>query len=408
MSRSDYLFNEGYLSAAFEGKRRELDQAAQQVPPAHALASSVDELAGELIDRYRIEPLDLDWDQMSVSVDDTRVDVSHDPMRMVFDRGGPFFIPGTTVTYHVPFRGERDLFKFQPSTFTLNPPRAQVARDELQIAETRPADATGGLREELDRTAASIKSYVATVRSDVERFNAELEQSARGAAERRRAKVLADRELVASFGLPVKRRDDAAPTYATPAIRRAVSPERKSGRAPGPAEPVLPAEEYEHILDVLQKMTHVLERSPKAFATMDEESLRQHFLVQLNGQYEGNATGETFNYEGKTDILVRDRDRNLFIGECKFWKGAQHLCETIDQILGYASWRDTKTAILIFNRNRDLTKVLAQISPAVRSHPSFVREITYGGETDFRFVLHHRDDNERELTLTVLVFDIPA
>jgi hypothetical protein len=141
---------------------------------------------------------------------------------------------------------------------------------------------------------------------------------------------------------------------------------------------------------------------------MDEESLRQHFLVQLNGQYEGNATGETFNYEGKTDILVRDRDRNLFIGECKFWKGAQHLCETIDQILGYASWRDTKTAILIFNRNRDLTKVLAQISPAVRSHPSFVREITYGGETDFRFVLHHRDDNERELTLTVLVFDIPA
>jgi len=408
MSRGDYLFNEGYLSAAFEGRRRELEQAAQQIPSAHALAASVEELAGELIDRYRIEPLDLDWDQMSVSVEDTRVDISGDPRRLVFDRGGPFLVPGTTITYHVPFRGESDLFKFQPSTFTLNPPRAQVAGHELRIAETRPADATEGLREELDRTASSIKSYVTTVRSDVERFNKELEQSARGAAERRRAKVLADRELVASFGLPVKRREDAAPTYATPAVRRAVPRESTSAKAPSSAEPVLPAEEYEHILEVLRTMTHVLERSPKAFATMDEESLRQHFLVQLNGQYEGNATGETFNYEGKTDILVRDRDRNLFIGECKFWRGAQHLMETIDQILGYASWRDTKTAILLFNRNRELTKVLAQISPTVRSHPSFVREVAYGGETDFRFVLHHRDDSERELTLTVLVFDIPA
>ena len=79
MSRGDYLFNEGYLSAAFEGRRRELEQAAQQIPSTHALAASVEELAGELIDRYRIEPLDLDWDQMSVSVDDTRVDISGDP-----------------------------------------------------------------------------------------------------------------------------------------------------------------------------------------------------------------------------------------------------------------------------------------------------------------------------------------
>jgi len=44
----------------------------------------------------------------------------------------------------------------------------------------------------------------------------------------------------------------------------------------------------------------VLERSPKAFAHMEEEHLRDQFLVQLNGHYEGQATGETFNAEGKT------------------------------------------------------------------------------------------------------------
>jgi len=45
---------------------------------------------------------------------------------------------------------------------------------------------------------------------------------------------------------------------------------------------------------------------------MDEESIRQHFLVQLNGQYEGQATGETFNFEGKTDILVRSEGKKHF------------------------------------------------------------------------------------------------
>jgi hypothetical protein len=31
----------------------------------------------------------------------------------------------------------------------------------------------------------------------------------------------------------------------------------------------------------------VMERSPSAFASMGEEDIRQHFLVQLNGQFEG-------------------------------------------------------------------------------------------------------------------------
>ena len=49
-----------------------------------------------------------------------------------------------------------------------------------------------------------------------------------------------------------------------------------------------------------------------------------------------------------------------------------------------------------------------QVSPTITAHPNFVREATYGGETDFRFTIAHRDDPERELTLTILVFEVPA
>jgi hypothetical protein len=177
----------------------------------------------------------------------------------------------------------------------------------------------------------------------------------------------------------------------------------------GTSSPVLDeTEHYEHILKVISNTAQGMERSPRTFAQMGEEALRTQFVVQLNGHYEGQATGETFNYEGKTDILVRVDGRNIFIGECKIWKGAESFKATINQLLGYTAWRDTKTAIIIFNRNKNTSAVLDQIPALVKQHPNFKRTVSsYKHETGFRFILHHRDDKNRELTLTVLIFDVP-
>ena len=97
--------------------------------------------------------------------------------------------------------------------------------------------------------------------------------------------------------------------------------------------PALSHSDYEEILRIMKNMALVMERSPRAFADMEEEMLRWHFLVQLNGAYEGQATGETFNFKGKTDVLIRVDDRNVFIAECKFWKGEKAFLETIDQLV---------------------------------------------------------------------------
>src|SRR5260370_12948592 len=86
-------------------------------------------------------------------------------------------------------------------------------------------------------------------------------------------------------------------------------------------EPVLEQKEFEHILGVLKSVSMVVERSPSAFVAANEETIRTHCLFQLNGHYEGSATGETFNASGKTNILIRVNDRNIFIAECKVWRG---------------------------------------------------------------------------------------
>lgn len=105
--------------------------------------------------------------------------------------------------------------------------------------------------------------------------------------------------------------------------------------------------------------------------------------------------------------MLRIDGKNVFIAECKFWKGQKVYVETIDRLLGYSSWRDTKTAILVFNRNRDTSKVLAEIKSATEAHPNYKRTVSWHHESGYRFVMHHPSDKNRELIMTVLVFDIP-
>lgn len=258
---------------------------------------------------------------------------------------------------------------------------------------------------------AAIRQWVGNQRGQIDEFNRVVPNQASERLQARKDQLLKAANTVAAIGFPLRKRSGAPSTFAAPEVRRKVSVVRASlGTQPSAfrPEPALASEDYDHILGVIENMAVVLERSPSAFKTMGEEDLRQHFLVQLNGHYEGAATAETFNVSGKTDILIRSDGKNIFVAECRFWKGPAAFTATIDQLLGYASWRDTKTAVIVFNRDVEMTTVLDKIPAQLKAHPNFKRSIEVQKETRFRAVLSHPGDVSRELTLTVLVFDVPG
>jgi hypothetical protein len=124
---------------------------------------------------------------------------------------------------------------------------------------------------------------------------------------------------------------------------------------------------------------------------------------------EGAALGEVFNGSGKTDILIRERDRNVFIGECKIWKGPRTIPDALDQLLRYLVWRDTKAALLLFIRSGQPSKVVAQAIAGVQAHPNHKRSVRSdpdGERSDF--VLHAVGDDQREIKLALLPFMLPT
>ena len=83
------------------------------------------------------------------------------------------------------------------------------------------------------------------------------------------------------------------------------------------------------------------------------------------------------------------------------------MIDTLDQLLGYMSWRDTKTAVLIFNRNRDHSGVLQKITDVVPTHSCYKRTLSPRSDTHFRHVFHQPSDKNREIFLAVLAFHVP-
>lgn len=404
---SDLLFFEHEILGLPRAMEEKMNEAIDSIEGNKLLNTSVEDWCDFFEQEYAIHVPVLKESEITVDQSETQIDVSRDPNRIIFS-GRPFFVMGTKVTYHVPFDGDSSLFLFRPSTSTFNSPHAEVGNGEIRISFTFEKINSDQLKSQFKKRLNEIKNNLECLRKDVEKHNSSVRSKAKGRIEARRQKLLNDQGLVASLGHPLKSRENAPKTYAAPITRKKPKVEMpSSGTKPYVSEPALEMQEYENILSIMSNMVAVMERSPEAFKGMKEEDIRQHFLVQLNGQYEGQATGETFNFEGKTDILIRVQGKNIFIAECKFWRGPKSFNETIDQLLGYISWRDTKTAILLFNRRKNFSQVVLQIADLVKQHQNYKRELAYESDTCFRFVLHHRDDKNREIVLTVLAFEVP-
>ena len=197
----------------------------------------------------------------------------------------------TVIVIAVPFDGEEDVFKYRASTSSSNPPRAQVRAGELRLTWTGDPQAgrdPAAIRQHFDGQLNIIENCLSWSRADVERHNASLREEVSYHLAQRKGRLLADRQLEAGVGFPVRQRPDAA-QYAVPASRRKISTPRPAASGPFQPEPVLPEVQYEAALDVLRNARNALERSPSMTAHLDEEKIRDLLLMSLNAQFEGAA-----------------------------------------------------------------------------------------------------------------------
>ncbi len=402
MNLPDYIFAKPDLPSVLENQQKKM---RTEVSTYSVSSLGHDQFAATetgLIEKFSITPIEIDWTQESVRKEEVMAERPSD-----FGRGRTFQRQEIVLKITVPYTGEKPLFDFSPTHFMSNAPRAWVRETELEfVYQAAPSD-LARLKQEHDENVGLLKGCVTKVNELLAVYHAQLPAQVRQLLESRRDHLnMVDTQL-ADLGFNI-RKHPVAPPVPAPVKRKQIIPPLPPRTPPSPPpQRVLGEKSYEEILTFLSGMSLAIERNPSTFAGIKEEPLRDWFLVALNGAFQGDATGETFNHEGKTDISIRVDGNVIFIAECKFWGGEAVLLDTIEQLLRYLTWRDTKAGILLFSRNADFTAVLGQIKSVVGRHPNFVRHLPYSSETGFRFVLRNKTDAAREHVVTLLSFNVP-
>lgn len=401
-----YLFNNYKLSDLLETQKQNIRRKISSESNEYLSNVDKEKYLEYIQNEFELNCPNLDEDNICVNQTESKIE----RYNQTFSKIG--YYDGFVVKVNIPFLGDERLLLARPSQYYTSLPQADLIKNNivltygLTIEELSTYDFNQSSKEQIDL----IKNFLLFTQNDLSEFNNDIKSIAQEAINYKLEKFNKINAFMDKIPFKIQRNVNQPETFKAPNIVRKVEIVKPKAKTVIP-EPTLELKEYDFILKICSDMAIVMERSPKAFSTMDEEAIRTHFLVQLNGHYQGQATGETFNSNGKTDILIRNNNQNLFIAECKFWKGEQQYLKTIDQLLGYVSYRDTKTALFIFVRNKDFTNVLNKIDEASKQHNNFVKIDTAfksGTNTVFRYIFKNINDEQKHLYLTVLAFQIPT
>jgi hypothetical protein len=257
----------------------------------------------------------------------------------------------------------------------------------------------------------AIHNFYPGLIKDIESFNRSLKREISTYFLNRKDKILSSKNLLSALGVPLKNKDKVPSTFSIPNPKFKEKIQIKpvvyeKGFIP---EPRLDFENYQKILKLINDVGKNFERLPSVYKGKGEEDLRDHILMTLDPNFEfGSASGETFNKTGKTDIQLRYDSSVVFIAECKFWGGEKKYLDTIDQLIKYLTWRDTKAAIIIFVNQLDFTTILDKVDRVTKDHSNYMRFLGKSDENWFNYDFHIIGDKNREIKLTVMLYHLPT
>jgi hypothetical protein len=386
--------------------RQILDQMRQEVQNEdrdRLLATDEEEYVAYLVAHWRIEPLGLDIKHPKWSEGRKEIPASQLRKRGVDVRHGGSH-PMPTYVCHVPYSGNEILFQCAPSGGIMRGVHTAVVEGGFLTFEiVRWEDGIEAVKRKVEQTLAEISANYSQLHGQVVAFNQQLEVQARQAARARKAWCQSQKDQLASLGEPFVHTSTSSTVKIVP-----VKASIKSGvRHTAPADEwLIDNAVYRQILDIIQRTGVEMERHPGVYEGKDEETLRDHLITVLSPHFQ-SVTGETFNKAGKTDILIRHEGKNVFVAECKFWSGVSGYYETIDQILRYLTWRDSKAAVICFIQNKELDPVLRQIESETAKHVCFAKRHKKTDDGWYDFDFHLKDDATRNVKLAVLCFHFP-
>lgn len=361
-----------------------------------------------IVDRFSVDQLEIHNSDLYVSTYEMDIPAERFP-RDFYVRNGKSY-KKDIIKYHIPFSGNTELLRCKPNPSVMWSMPVTIENNEITFEIINFRNNPEEIKREAEKNKTNIMVIYGYLDKQISSFNRSIREEARKIFRARKDRLLKKSDLLSSLGVPIKRKNGVPETFsvstkkAKPRITVKKPEVHEKGYKP---EPTLDDKIYQDILRIIHDFGKQLERQPSTYSGKCEEHLRDHILLMLEPNFEGSATGETFNKTGKTDILLRHENSNVFVAECKFWSGKKAYLASIDQLLGYLTWRDSKAAVVLFVSNKDFSHILKTVKEITPRHENYLRPYGEYDETWLQYGFHLKGDPNREIKLAVMMFHIP-
>ena len=400
----DGLFWGQELSEVLDNRKQKMSQRIEEYSDNQIMANDLEVLADNCYEGFYINQLQIgDEDQSKRSITRKKILIKS------FIDESMVSVDGYSLKFYYPYSGEQDLFYCKASTFSLGRyPKIEIGPNylcfayECTLSAMKDEEDKGKLLKQLDSDLSEIKRGTDFVNKDVIQFNTNLRSQALKMLTERREKIKCFYDICSSFEVSVNQ-TSFAQTHLT--VRRRIVPIADI-YANAPANYYIADQEYSDILSIIHHNCCTYERTPKVFKDLREEDIRNLLLASLNGIYEGSATGEAFRNKGKTDICIEKNSRAAFIAECKIWRGEGSIQNALEQLDGYLTWRDCKTALVYFVRNRDFLRVIG-LAKDTLERVEFIRQVkeTSNGN-EFNCIMLSKSNPGQQVKVKVMLYNL--
>lgn len=382
------------------------------------MSCNLEEWAEYYSEKYRIQPIVIFKDNITRSLDKQNVQVYNSWSRIDPYEPKYFNEDGFHIDYSILFDGDSMLLRLTPSNRILKKFSVEginePSDESYGIITFRMVYASSIMKDKGEEFGTFIENQfksefslyekmISYVNAEINSFNASLKNEAMELLKRRKNKASDFWAISEALQIPMKLNKDA-PNIKPIELKRV---ERKPLSQPKnrPLEPeyYISDDDYDNIINIIHSMCSVMETAPDGFSSLEEEKLRDILIAMLGTHYENSVTGETFRKNGKTDIQVKFENKAAFIAECKIWHGTKRFESAIKQLFGYMTWKDTKVALVVFNKNnKNFNSILDSVENWIKTNcKQFNRK-----NGNMWSCLVYRSDTQTDIKLTIALYDL--
>lgn len=242
---------------------------------------------------------------------------------------------------------------------------------DLTSEEEQDSAATGGIGLAFSMRYGEVKSIVAAISAQTNRFfDEDLPRTLESIASDRESTLLARTEIIRSLALPSEwaaapislAQEDPARDAGAAARAGEISHTNHERTTPDQVAELettsshrLSEKSFSDIQRILRTWADAVERNPRGFTHLDEDSISDLVAATLNATTP-HAGREVYSRSGRTDVFIMADvlgaglgPSKVFICESKFAKGQASIREALeDQIFRYATAHTTSAVLLVF------------------------------------------------------------